>query len=415
MARTLNRLNDRQVKSKSLAPGLHADGGNLFLQVAPSGTRSWVFRFKRSGKARDMGLGSLASTSLAEARQKAQDARKLHQAGRDPIEEKAAVAAQEAREKASHVARAVTFRDCAEELIASHEAGWRNAKHRQQWSNTLETYAYPILGGVPVASVDTALVLQVLQPLWSTKTETASRVRGRIERVLASAKARGLRTGENCATWRGHLDTILPPRTKVRKVKHHAALPWKQVPAFMARLRARDGTTSRALEFTILTAVRTNETIGATFDEFDLDGRLWTIPGARMKAGLEHRIPLCDRAVAIVRDMERHRLNAFVFPGMKRDCGLSNMAMLMLLRDLHAGITVHGFRSAFRDWAGETTSHPHDVCEAALAHTREGKVHGAYQRGDLLTKRRRLMLDWAAFCEPSAPRATRKAPAKEAV
>jgi len=410
MARTLSRLSDRQVKSKSLAPGLYHDGGGLYLQVTPGGGKSWFFRFKRNGKARDMGLGSLTVVGLAEARQKAEEARKLHGTGKDPIEEKAAVAAQEARQRASAAAGAVTFKQAAQDLIASLEAGWRNPKHRQQWKNTLEAYAYPVFGDVAVAQVNTELVLEVLRPLWETKTETATRVRGRIERVLAAAKTQGLRSGDNPAAWRGHLDTLLPKRTKVQRVEHYAALPWKQVPVFMARLREREGITPRALEFTILTAVRTNETIGATFDEFDLDAKVWTIPAGRMKADEEHRVPLCDRCVAIVKDMQRHALNEFVFPGMKRGRPLSNMAMLMLLRDLHAGITTHGFRSSFRDWAGEATHHPHDVCEAALGHVRERKVHGAYQRGDLLEKRRRLMLDWAAFCDP-----TKRAKQKKAV
>lgn len=415
MARTLNRLADTQVKSKKLAPGLHHDGGGLYLQVTPGKSKSWFFRYKRNGKARDMGLGSLATVGLAEARQKAQDARELHAKGKDPIEEKAAVAAQEAQQRAVEAAQAVTFRQAAEELIESNEAGWKNAKHRQQWRNTLETYAYPVLGNVAVAEVDTDLVLQVLRPIWTIKTETASRVRGRIERVLSAAKVNGYRSGDNPAVWRGHLAELLPKRSKVQRVRHHPALPWKQVPAFMARLRARDGITPRALEFTILTAVRTNETIGATFDEFDLPNKIWIIPPGRMKADAEHRVPLCDRAVEIVKDMQRHALNEFVFPGMKRGRPLSGMAMLMLLRDLHAGITTHGFRSSFRDWAGETTRHPSDVCEAALGHIRERKVHGAYQRGDLFAKRRKLMNDWARFCEPSVPSTTPRKKVKATV
>lgn len=395
MARTFNRLNDRQAKSKGLKPGLHADGGNLFLQVTASGARSWVFRFKRNGKARDMGLGSLTAVSLAEARQKAEAGRKVLEAGRDPIEEKARQRSQDALERAN----GKTFKEAAAEYIAAHEATWRNSKHRQQWSNTIESYVNPLLGDLAVADIGPADVRAVIEPLWRTKGETARRLLGRIRAIIDAARADDDVAWSNPAHWARHKSKLGP---RPQKTVHHPALPWKQVPAFLARLRAREGITAQALEFTILTAVRTNETIGATFDEFDLANRTWVIPPGRMKADAEHRVPLCGRAVAIVKDMQKHRLNAFVFPGMKRDSGLSDMAMLMMLRDLHAGITVHGFRSSFRDWAGEMTNHPHDVCEAALGHIRERKVHGAYQRGDLFQKRRKLMEDWARFCEPSS-------------
>jgi integrase len=427
MARTQNRLTAKQVENAK-RPGMLCDGGGLYLQVHSASSKSWIYRFKRNGRARDMGLGAFAADdadvglTLAKAREEAARWRKVHKdEGKDPIEERVALHAQEAAKKQSAAVRAVTFRDCAEQLIASHEASWKNEKHRAQWRNTLETYAYPILGDVPVADVDTALVMKVLEqpieedegealPLWRARTETASRVRGRIERVLSSAKARGLRQGENPAQWRGHLDALLPVRSKVRPVTHHPALPWARMPAFMGRLRERDGITARALEFTILTAVRTNETIGAAFDEFDLAAKTWVIPAHRMKAGQEHRTPLCSRAVAIVKEMAGTRLNDFVFPGTKRDSGLSDMAMLMLLRDLDASVTVHGFRSSFRDWAGESTNHPHDVCEAALAHTRKDKTHAAYQRGDLFAKRRKLMEDWAAFCDPPRKAKRKKRP-----
>ena len=298
-------------------------------------------------------------------------------------------------------ARRTTFRECAEQLIASNEAGWKNAKHRQQWRNTLAIYAYPVLGDIAVADVDTALVLKVIEPLWATKTETASRVRGRIERVLSSAKARGLRTGENPAQWRGHLDQILPARSKIAPTKHHPALAYRELPAFMARLRARQGITALALEFTILTAARAGESTGATFDEIDLAAKVWSIPGGRMKGGQPHRVPLCDRAVAIVKELATTRLNQFVFPGVRRGTSLAMTTMLVFLRELHRTITEHGFRSTFKDWASEVTSFPDHISEAALAHASADKVRAAYARSDLFEKRREWMDAWAMFCTPA--------------
>ena len=392
MARRIDRLSAVHLRKKP--PGMHCDGRGLYLQVAADGARSWIYRFKLKKRARDMGLGSLDEVTLAEAREKAAEARRLVRQGIDPIEQRKATQASQRRSEA----RAMTFKECAEQLIASHEAGWRNSKHRQQWRNTLATYAYPVLGDIPVAGVTTELVLRVLEPIWPIKSETASRLRGRIEAVLSWAKAREMRTGENPALWRGHLDQLLPVPSKVRRVVHHPAMPYRKVPAFLIELRQQDGITPRALEFTVLTAARTNEVIGAKFDEFDLPAKLWRIPPERMKAEHEHRVPLCDRAVAIVKEMAAVSVNQHVFPGLKDDAALSNMAMLMLLRELHAGVTVHGFRSAFRDWAGEETDFPHDICEAALAHTRKDKTHAAYQRGDLFQKRRKLMEAWAQHC-----------------
>ena len=393
MARTINRLTDKAVQSKK-AKGLYADGGGLFRQVSDSGAKSWIFRFKQSGRARDMGLGGINAVSLAQARQRAAEARRQRTEGKDPITERDA----QRRQERLATARSVTFEDCAEQLIASHEAGWKNAKHRAQWRSTLATYVHPTMGSLPIATVDTDHVMRVLQPIWGNKTETASRVRGRIEAVLSWAKARGHRSGENPAQWRGHLDQLLPKRTKVRRVEHHPALLYKAIPGFMGKLRAKEGITARALEYTILTAARTNEAIGAKFSEIDLRDAVWRIPGDRMKAGQEHRVPLCKWAVEIVREMAKHRLSVYVFPGMRRDQALSNMAMLMLLRELAPGVTVHGFRSSFRDWAGEETTYPHDICEAALAHTRKDKAHAAYQRGDLLEKRRSMMSAWGDYC-----------------
>jgi integrase len=294
--------------------------------------------------------------------------------------------------------RSATFKNCAEQLIEARKAGWKNEKHRAQWESSLRTYVYPHIGSMPVASIDTEAVLRCLQPFWKIKTESASRVRGRIEAVLSWAKVRGLRSGENPAAWRGHLDQLLPRRSKVQTVQHHPALPYRAVPDFMMKLRARKSMSARALEFTILTAARTREAIGARFAEFDLSNALWCIPAERMKAGQEHRVPLCERAVEIVRDMKTNQLHEFVFAGSRANQPLSNMAMLMLLRKLVPGVTVHGFRSSFRDWAGEETSHAYDVCEAALAHRCKDKTQAAYQRGDRLQKRRKLMAEWSGYC-----------------
>ena len=393
MARTINRLSDKAVQAKK-GKGLYPDGGGLYLQVNGPTSKSWVFKFKLDGRARDMGLGSLSAVSLAEARRKAAQARRLRSEGSDPIAKRGA---QRAQERLT-AARSVTFRDCAEQLISSHEAGWKNEKHRQQWRNTLITYAYPVLGAIPVGDVSTDLVLKVLEPIWATKTETASRLRGRIEAVLNWAKAREMRTGENPAQWRGHLDHLLPARSKVRRVVHHPAMPYRDVPAFMARLRRREGITPRALDFTILTAARTSEALGARFIEFDLKARLWTVPAERMKAGKEHRVPLSARALAIVKEMSALQLGEFVFPGAKRSRPLSDMALLMLLRDLEPGVTTHGFRSSFRDWAAERTNTPSFVAEAALAHVVADKVEAAYRRTELLDRRRSLMEAWARHC-----------------
>ena len=396
MARTINRLSDRAVQTKK-TKGLYPDGGGLYLQVNSATSKSWVFRFKRDGRARDMGLGSFGDVSLGEARRRAAEARRLRSEGRDPIVERGA---QRAQERLT-AARSVTFRDCAEQLISSHEAGWKNEKHRQQWRNTLITYAYPVLGAIPVGDVSTDLVLKVLEPIWATKTETASRLRGRIEAVLNWAKAREMRTGENPAQWRGHLDHLLPARSKVRRVVHHPALPYFELPRFIAKLRAREGITPRALEFTILVAARTGEALGAKFDEIDLKTRLWTVPADRMKARREHKVPLPFRAVAIVKEMAKLRLSEFVFPGAKRGKPLSDMALLMLLRDLAPGVTTHGFRSSFRDWAAEKTNTPSFVAEAALAHVVADKVEAAYRRTELLDRRRELMEAWARHCAPA--------------
>jgi integrase len=389
----LNKLSALKVRNLS-RKGRYGDGGGLWLQVSESGSKSWLFRYMREGRARQMGLGPLHTVSLALARQKAEAARKLVLDGIDPINAKSSRVADERL----RAARVMTFKQCAAAYIAAHEASWRNAKHRQQWSNTLRTYAYPMIGDLPVAAIETNIVLKILEPVWQAKPETASRVRMRIEAVLSWATVRGYRSGDNPARWRGHIDQLLPSRRKIRPVKHHPALPYRDLPAFMTRLRTEAGVAARALEFTILTACRTSEAIGARLAEFDLENAIWTVPGERMKAGREHRAALSMRAMEIVRTAMKD--DGFLFPGVSKGKPLSNGAMLDLLERMgRKDLSVHGFRSTFRDWAAEQTNHPRDVAEMALAHFVGDKTEAAYRRGDLFEKRRRLAEDWALYCE----------------
>ncbi|MDM8357336.1 tyrosine-type recombinase/integrase [Pandoraea communis] len=379
--------------TKTTKPGLYADGGGLYLQITKAGVKSWLFRYMLSGKARGMGLGPIHTIGLAEARSRALDCRRLLLDGVDPIDSR----------NASRLANAppsgVTFQHCADKYIEAHKASWKNAKHVDQWTNTLATYASPIFGALPVSAVDTSLVMRVLEPIWVEKSETASRLRGRIEAVLDWATVRGYRTGENPARLKGHLDALLPNRARVQKTQHHPALPYADIAVFVNELRAEDGVAARALELLILTATRTNEVIGATWQEFDIDGSVWTIPADRMKMKREHRIPLSDDAIAIIKRLRDVQRGPYVFPGARDQRPLSNMAMLQLLKRMeYEQITVHGFRSTFRDWAGETTHYPREVCEAALAHGIKDKAEAAYARGDLFAKRSALMTDWAAFC-----------------
>jgi len=357
------------------------------------------------GRPRWMGLGPLALYGLQEARGKALDARRLRHEGIDPIETRRANRLRERLE----AAKAMTFKQCADSYIASHRAGWRNAKHAAQWEATLATYAYPAIGDLPVQEIDTGLVCKVLEPIWTAKPETAGRVRGRIEAILDWAKARDYRAGENPARWRGHLDKLLPARSKVAKVEHHAALPYAELPSFMADLRAEEGIAARALEFLILTAARTGETIGARWSEVNLAEKIWLIPGERMKAGKAHRVPLSAPALAILDKMQALRRQAdrpsdqFVFPGRKAGKPLSNMAFMMLLRRMgRDDLTAHGFRSSFRDWISERTDTPAEIAEMALAHVVGSKVEAAYRRGDLLDRRRKLMAAWGEFCNEPA-------------
>ena len=398
MARVIGKLTALGV-TQAKKRGYYSDGGGLFLQVGATGSKSWVFRFREAGRLHEMGLGPTHTVTLAEARQKALESRKLRLEGHDPIAERRTrrtVAKLEA-------AKAITFRECADAYIAAHKAGWRNAKHAAQWSSTLATYAHSKIGDLPVQAIDVGLVMAVVEPIWSAKPETASRLRGRIESVLDWASARGYRTGDNPARWRGHLDNLLPPRSKVKTVEHHPALPYRQIADFMAEIRQVDGVAARALEFTILTAARTAEVTGAKWDEFSIADAIWTVPAERMKAGREHRVPLSKSALAVLEKMEQIRLSDFVFPGGKPTRPISNMAMLMLLRRLNRrDLTIHGFRSTFRDWAAEHTNFPAEVAEMALAHSVSNQVEAAYRRGDLFDKRRQLAEDWAAFCQATS-------------
>ena len=377
-------------------PGSYGDGNCLYLYIKSDGesrfSRSWVYRFTLNGRRREMGLGPVDVVTLAEARLKLLECRKMHLEGMDPIEVRKAK-----REKAKLERKGgITFRACAERYITSHKASWKNAKHAAQWPFSLNNYVYPIIGILPVYSVETAQVMKVLEPIWSTKSETASRVRGRMETILDWAKVHGYRTGDNPARWHGHLDKLLPSRSRVRRVRHHPALPYSELPAFMAKLRKQEGTAARALEFLILTAARTGEVIGVTPSEIR-DG-VWTVPAERMKVGQEHRVPLSRPALALIGTAQVFG-SAYLFASRKLDTPLSNMAMLQLLARMgRSDLTAHGFRSTFRDWASETTAHDNNAVEMALAHMIENKVEAAYRRGDLFQKRVTLMEDWASFC-----------------
>jgi integrase len=397
--RGINKLTSLDV-NRAKKRGYYNDGGGLYLLVGPTGAKSWVFRFRDGARLREHGLGSFNTIGLAEAREKARVCRHMRVDGIDPIQARKA----EREKKRIEAAKAMTFRQCAEAYIASQNAGWRNTKHAAQWPATLEAYVYPIFGSFPVEDVDITLVMKALQPIWTTKPETASRVRGRIESVLDWARASGFRTGENPARWRGHLENLLPKKTKVRPVKHHAALPYAELPSFMEELRKQERIAARALEFAVLTAVRTGEAIGATWSEINLAERVWIIDGGRMKANREHRIFLCDRATEILGEMQKLRDGDFLFPGGKPRRPLSNMAFLTLLRRMGRGdLTAHGFRSTFSDWCSEKTNFPAEVREMALAHTVSDKVEAAYRRGDLFQKRRQLMDAWARFCATPTP------------
>jgi integrase len=421
-SRAIGRLSARKVATAKA--GMHHDGGGLYLQVTESAERdddghpilrrSWLYRYAtgtgKQRRERQMGLGPLTVVSLGDARLAAGERRRERLAGKDPIEERKAarVAAQLER------ARGVSFKSAAEQFIDAHRAGWKSAKHAAQWGATLSTYVYGIFGDAAIADVDVAVVMKVLEQsmsaekgkpagtLWTARPETASRIRGRVESILDWATARGFRRGDNPARWKGHLENLLPKRSKVAKVEHHPALPYSEAGAFIAQLRQQQGMAAEALEFTILCASRTGEVIGAKLREIDVDAKVWTVPGERMKAGKEHKIPLSDAALLIA----KRRVDAggeYLFPGDKKSKPLSNMAMLKLLERMERDdVTVHGFRSTFRDWAAERTNFPREVAEMALAHVIEDKVEAAYRRGDLFEKRRQLMRAWAEWCSKPA-------------
>ena len=391
------QLKQRQLDSliKAGKAGSHSDGGGLILRLSSSGAANWMHRYQMNGKRRDMGLGSYPVVSLADARAKVAEARKLIAVGTDPITERDRLAALKAYQAAS----GVTFEQMAMDYIDSHTESWKNEKHRQQWENTLATYAYPVIGQKSVQDISTADVLKVLQPIWQDKTETANRVRARIEIILRAAKALKLRTGDNPAEWQGNLESILPRYNKRQVIKHHPAMPYNDVPMFIQELRQQAAHSAKALEFLILTACRTNEVCNATWDEIDRDAKLWTIPAHRMKAKQAHRVPLTPAMLALLDSLERTESNPHIFTGMKAGRPISTATMHRLFTHYmgYSQYTVHGFRSTFRDWAGECTAHPRDVCEQALAHTLTNAVEASYRRGDLLEKRRRLMDDWTAY------------------
>jgi integrase len=406
MAREIEKLSPAGVR-KFKKEGLYGDGAGLHVgpDAGEKSGKSWIFRFMLSGRAREMGLGALHTVGLAEARDRARACRLKLLDGVDPL------AARDAERNARRLedAKAITFKDAAEQYISGHRASWKNDKHAEQWATTLETYAYPTIGKLAVGAIDTGLVLKVLEPIWTEKAETANRLRGRIATILDWAKVRGYREGENPARWKGHLDQTLPARSKVAKVEHHAALPYAEMSAFMTALRAQDGIAARALEFAILTWARSGEVINARWPEIDFAEKVWTVPGGRMKSGREHRVPLAPRAIEILREMKKlsDTPNGLVFHGRKAGEPLSDNSMWLLVtrRMGRSDLTPHGFRSTSRDWAAERTSYPSEVAEMALAHAVGDKVEAAYRRGDLFQKRRQLAETWAKFC--SEPRRER--------
>lgn len=393
-----NFLTTRKVESEK-RPGYYADGNGLYLQVAShsdSITKSWVFRYSFGGKRRDMGLGSVKLLSLEDARIKAIEYKRMARIKLiDPIE------ARTAEKQAAFIkkAKTITFADAADKCIKAKEHGWRNIKHAQQWRNTLQTYAYPVFGDLSVQSIDISLVLKVLEPIWITKTETATRLRGRIANVLDWATVSGFREGNNPAKWTGNLDQVLASPDKLQITKHHAALPYQEIGQFMQALRKQDGVAAIALQFLILTACRTSEVLAATWEEIDFSTKVWTIPADRMKAAKVHTVPLSDVAIDLLKRQRDYAIGEHVFPGLSKRKFLSNTAMLALLKRMGRGdLTAHGFRSTFRDWAAESTAFPREAAEMALAHAIENKVEAAYRRGDLLEKRRQLMNAWADYC-----------------
>ena len=395
MARTIEKLSALAV-SRAKEPGYYGDGGGLYLQVSKAGTKSWIFRYTLNKKSREMGLGPLHTITLAQAREKARSCRSSLLDGLDPLDARNATKLSLALERA----KMVTFDHCAKEYIAAHRASWKTAQHAKHWEGSIRNYASPVIGDLPVAAVETAHIVKLLQPIWETKTETASKLRGRVESILDWATVSHFRSGDNPARWRGHLDQLLADPGRIARVTHYAALPWQEIGKFMVALRGCGGVAARALEFGILTAARSGEIRGARWDEIDMDTAIWTVPPERMKAGREHRVPLSTTAMALLKALPR--VEGLVFPGMKKDVGLSDGTLLALLKRMGRGdLTTHGFRSTFRDWCAESAanSFPREICEHALAHSLPSKVEAAYRRGDLIEKRKVLMQVWADYCD----------------
>ena len=397
------KLTAKKVLKLLKVPGRHPDGDGLILQVTGPGNASWLFRYTRNGRERWMGLGSIKTFSLAEARLRAKGMRQQLADGIDPLEQKRAAKVQRELE----AARGMTFEQATRAYHTQHSGKWRSVKHGRDFMSSIARYAFPIIGNLPVAAIDTALVLKILeQPIgaegsfWSSRPETSDRVRGRIEAILDWAKVRGIRSGDNPSRWRGFLDQVLPARGPT---KHHAALPYADVPAFLGALRARGGIDALALEFLVLTAARAGEVLGAVHSESDLNEKVWTIPAGRTKSGREHRVPLSDRALEILRSVPREAGNDHLFPGRIAGRGLGHVSFHYLLDRMGVDVTVHGFRSSFRDWAAEQTSFAHEVAEQALAHAVGDTVTRAYRRTDLFEKRRQLMQAWAKFCSRPMP------------
>ena len=388
----LTALQVKQLKKR----GLYGDGGGLYLQITKAGNKSWIFRYSVEGKQKNHGLGALHTFSLAEVREAARECRKLRQQGLDPIAEKKKRAVTAKLE----AAQSLTFEDCTEQYVAAHKKGWKINRHTAKWWRALELYAYPTFGDLPVGQIDANTVFAALEPIWQDKNETASRVRSRIEQILDWAKVRGYRKGENPEIWKGNLSHLLLAREKVKKVQHMKSLPYADMPTFWKDLSKRSTPASIMLRFTILTVARTGDTRFAVWDEIDFDEKIWTIPGERMKAEKEHRVPLSSEALKILKAQKKKRINNFIFPGPLKDKAFSENAMLTVLKDMNlkGRATVHGFRSTFKVWASEQTDYSNEISEFALAHVQGNKVQEAYKRTDLLDKRVPLMEDWAAYC-----------------
>jgi integrase len=396
MARAENRLVPVTL-GRLKEPGIYSDGKGLYFRIGPTGAKSWIFRFDLNKKRHEMGLGSFSDVTLAEAREKAKECRKLQKARINPIDARRLEIEAEQAKRVAAVKK--TFKECSLEYINEYEKTWKSSKHAHQWSASLKTHVYPVFGDLPVDAVDRELVESALRPIWKAKPETATRVRGRIEHVLDYARVKNLRTGENPARWRGHLNKIFPSRSKFDEVENYPALKYSEIGTFMTRLRAEEGYSARALEFAILTAARTAEVTGALWGEIDFEAEVWTVPAARMKKKREHRVPLTSAAMSILKAMKAVSESDYVFPGSRPQKPLTHTAMLRVLSRMgRDDITVHGFRSTFKDWASEETPFPNELSEMALAHAIKNKVEESYRRGELLAKRRKLMEAWADYC-----------------